>query len=67
MAYRFTVINTYGAFMKELESEHLCTDSTALVTGQSFFRIRPLPVFGFVSDSAYGHQWWQLQTRHSET
>jgi hypothetical protein len=41
MSYRFTVVNTYWAFMKESESEVLkieesesellCTDSTALV------------------------------------
>jgi hypothetical protein len=30
MSYRFTVINTYSAFMKESESEVLCTDSTVL-------------------------------------
>jgi hypothetical protein len=28
---RFTIINIYRAFMKESESEILCTDSTALV------------------------------------
>jgi hypothetical protein len=31
MSYRFTAINSYWAFMKESGSEHLCTDSTALV------------------------------------
>jgi hypothetical protein len=46
MAYRFTVINAYGAFMSELESEvikieeseseHLCTDCTALAVTRPF-------------------------------
>jgi hypothetical protein len=29
--YRFTIINAYGSFMKESESEVLCTDSTAQI------------------------------------
>jgi hypothetical protein len=46
MSYTFTVINTYGAFMKESESEVLkieksesellCTDFTALLSATRF-------------------------------
>jgi hypothetical protein len=31
-SYRFTVIDAYWAFMKESESELLCTDCTALIS-----------------------------------
>jgi hypothetical protein len=39
MFYRFTIINTYWAFVKESESEVSCTDPTALASSPVFYAV----------------------------